>query len=54
MGFSQEQLAEYADVHRNYIGQIERGEQNLTIDSLIRLVKALRCRLSDLVVSAGI
>jgi len=37
-------LAEHADVHRNYIGQIERGEQNITIDSLAWLVKALRCK----------
>ena len=54
MGYSQEKLAEHADVHRNYIGQIERGEQNITIDCLIRLVKALRCKLANLVIVAKI
>ena len=54
LGYSQEKLAEHADVHRNYIGQIERGEQNITIDCLIRLVKALRCKLANLVIVAKI
>lgn len=51
---SQEKLAEYADVHRNYIGLIERGEQNITIESLAKVAKALKCKVMDLVVDAGI
>jgi transcriptional regulator with XRE-family HTH domain len=51
---SQEKLAERADVHRNYIGLIERGEQNITIESLVKLAKALKCKVMDLVVDAGI
>ena len=41
---SQEKLAEHADVHRNYIGLIERGEQNITIESLVNpdISRALR------------
>ena len=51
---SQEKLAERADVHRNYIGLIERGEQNITIESLVKVAKALKCKAMDLVVDAGI
>jgi len=51
---SQEKLAEHADVHRNYIGLIERGEQNITIESLVKVAKALKCKVMDLVVDAGI
>ena len=51
---SQEKLAEHADVHRNYIGLIERGEQNITVESLVKVAKALKCKVMDLVVDAGI
>ena len=51
---SQEKLAEHAEVHRNYIGLIERGEQNITIESLVKVTKALKCKVTDVVVEAGI
>ncbi len=38
---SQEQLAELAGVHRTYIGMIERGEKNITLESIEKLAKAL-------------
>ena len=38
---SQEQLAELAGVHRTYIGMIERGEKNITLESIDKLAKAL-------------
>ena len=53
-GLSQEKLAEKADVHRNYIGKIERGEQNLTVHSLIHIAKALRCKASDILRDASL
>lgn len=53
-GVSQEQFAEFTGCHRNYIGLIERGEQNLTLDSLVKVARALRCRLSDLLADAGL
>jgi transcriptional regulator with XRE-family HTH domain len=40
-GFSQEKLAELADLHRTYIGSVERGERNVTIDSMERISIAL-------------
>jgi len=48
-GWSQEKLAELADCHRNYVGRIERGEQNASIDTLFRMAEALDCSLGDLV-----
>ena len=36
-GWSQEYLAEKADVHHTYIGQLERGEKNATIESISKI-----------------
>ncbi len=49
MGWSQEKLAEKSDLHHNYIGDIERGEENVSVDALMRIATALKIRLSDLV-----
>lgn len=46
---SQEELAEKADLHPVYFGQVERGEQTVSIHALIRIAKALRVRVRDLV-----
>lgn len=45
---------DHAFCHHNYIGYVERGEQNLTIDMLVRLAKALKCSAEDLAGDAGI
>ena len=45
---SQEQLAEMCGLHPTYIGQVERGEKNVTIESLYRITSALEISLSDL------
>lgn len=47
-GLSQEQLAEKADVTRNYIGEIERGEKRVTLDTLAKVAKALKIRVAEL------
>ena len=54
LGLSQEGLAEVVNCHRNYIGNVERGEQNFTIDMLLRLVYALECTVADILPQAGI
>ena len=41
LGISQEELAEKAGLHRTYIGGIERGERNITLDSLQVIAVAL-------------
>jgi transcriptional regulator with XRE-family HTH domain len=48
MEFSQEGLAEKADLDRTYIGGIERGERNLTLISARRVAKALKTTVSEL------
>jgi transcriptional regulator with XRE-family HTH domain len=48
-GFSQEKLAEKADLHHNFIGELERGEKAATVDTLLKIAKALKIRVRDLV-----
>ena len=40
-GLSQEGLAGIAELHRTYVSSVERGERNVTVDSLERLADAL-------------
>jgi transcriptional regulator with XRE-family HTH domain len=48
-GLTQEALAETAHCHANYIGGIERGERNCTLEIAAAIAHALRTDLSDLV-----
>lgn len=45
---SQETLAGIADLHRAYVGQIERGEKNIGIRNLEKIAKALKVNIRDL------
>ena len=46
-GFSQEQLANRADIPINQVGRIERGEVNTTISTIYALADALNIRVRD-------
>jgi transcriptional regulator with XRE-family HTH domain len=47
-GLSQEQLAHFADVHRTYIGMIERAEKNITLINIEKIANALQIDLKNL------
>jgi transcriptional regulator with XRE-family HTH domain len=47
-GFTQEELAEKADLARNYIGNVERAEYKVTLEALARIAKALKLTIHDL------
>lgn len=48
MKLSQEDLAELADLHRTYIGSVERGERNVSIDNMERLAAAVGSSIPEL------
>lgn len=52
-GLSQEKLAELASCHPTYIGQLERGEKNATVESIERIATALSIPLSVLFEKVG-
>ena len=48
LGYSQEKLAELSGCHPTYIGQLERGEKNATLESIEKISNALGVTLSKL------
>jgi transcriptional regulator with XRE-family HTH domain len=47
-GFSQESFADHCGLHRTYMGGIERGERNLTIQTVLTVAKGLGITMSEL------
>lgn len=47
-GRSQEALGLDAGLHRTFVSMIERGERNVTIATIEKLAKALKCKMADL------
>ncbi|TOA96941.1 transcriptional regulator [Vibrio parahaemolyticus] len=45
---SQDKLALSADIDRSYVGRIERGEVNITLEKAYQIAEVLRCDVRDL------
>ena len=53
LGLSQEKLAELSGCHPTYIGQLERGEKNATLESIDKVASSLKVSLSKLLENLG-
>jgi transcriptional regulator with XRE-family HTH domain len=45
-GWSQEQFAHLCGLDRSYVGQVERGERNISLDNICRITAALHVSLA--------
>lgn len=52
-GLSQEELSFRADLHRTYIGMIERAEKNITLANIEKIANALEVSINDLFNETG-
>lgn len=48
-GLTQEKLAEKADLHHNFIGEVERANMEVSLTSLLKIAKALKVKVRDLI-----
>ncbi len=48
-GFSQENFAAEVGLDRTYIGGVERGERNISVLNLLRIAKALKVEVGELI-----
>ena len=48
LDISQEELADRADLHRTYIGMIERAEKNITLINMEKIANALKVKIEEL------
>jgi transcriptional regulator with XRE-family HTH domain len=48
LGWTQAEFARRCEMHKAYIGFVERGERNVSLVNLRRIARVLRVRMSDL------
>ena len=51
-GYSQESFADHCGLHRTYMGGVERGETNISLDNIERIARALRLTPAQLLAEA--
>ena len=51
-GYSQESFADACGLHRTYMGAVERGETNISLDNIERIARALRLTPAQLLAEA--
>jgi transcriptional regulator with XRE-family HTH domain len=51
-GFSQERFADACEFHRTYIGSVERGETNISLDNIERIARTLKLSVARLFTEA--
>jgi transcriptional regulator with XRE-family HTH domain len=49
LGLSQEALADIAQLHWTFVGQVERGRRNLTLHNILKLAAALQIDPAELI-----
>lgn len=47
-GLTQERLAELCDLHRTYVGAIERGERNVSLQNIVKISSVLNVTPAEL------
>jgi transcriptional regulator with XRE-family HTH domain len=53
-GFSQEAFARHAELDRSYYGAVERGDFNVTLETMLRIAAGLGVSLGQICTRAGI
>ena len=48
MNMTQEKLSDLCGLHRTYIGGVERGERNISLENIQKIAKALQVKIVDL------
>lgn len=54
LSYSQEEVADLCKSHRTYIGDIERGERNVSLKNILSIAKALKIKASELLILANL